>query len=67
MDQRRIQFIIDKEGNITVKTLEGFSGTTCTEKMQQLQVSLGGEQIDSGKTSAYYDPDYENPVEVKLD
>ena len=66
MDERRIKFIIDKQGNITVETLDGFSGTSCVEKMKHIQVLLGGEQMESGKTGAYYDPDYENPVSINM-
>lgn len=64
MGQKRVQFIIDKQGNYTMKTLEGIQGTACTEVTRNLEVAIGGVMAAEGKTDAYYRPDDEAPVTI---
>lgn len=57
MEKRTLQVRIDKEGNYTIETMEGFSGTLCTEKTQELVVAIGGDTVDESKKPEYYDGD----------
>lgn len=66
MDQKRIQFTIDPKGNWVMKTLEGFSGSSCTEQTRNLEVAIGGVVAAEGKTDAYYRPDDEAPVTIGM-
>ena len=66
MNQKRIQVVIDKQGNWTLKTLEGFAGTSCTDQTRNLEVAIGGAVAAEGKTDAYYRPDDEAPVTIGM-
>jgi hypothetical protein len=52
---KKIQIKIDEQGNYSLDMGEGFSGMSCTEKAQQLQIILGGEEKDSQTKPEYYD------------
>lgn len=64
---KKVKIIIDEKGNYTMQALEGFSGESCLEKTKDIELILGGTEVAEGKTSAYYDPDDDNPVCLNLD
>ena len=65
LTKRNIQIKIDAKGNFTFEAKEGFAGTSCVEQTRQLELVLGGNETDGGKTSAYYDGD-DNPISINL-
>ena len=52
---KRIQIKIDTQGNYSLDMGEGFAGMSCTEKAQQLQIILGGDEKDSQTKPEYYE------------
>ena len=66
MEQRKIKIIIEKSGDYSLEAMEGFSGTSCVEKTQQLELVLGGTMTAEGKKQSYYDTDPYDPVTLKL-
>lgn len=64
MSQKRVKFTIDTKGGYVMETLEGISGTSCTDVTRNLEVAIGGVQVDEKKTDAYYRPDDEAPVTI---
>lgn len=67
MQQKRIKVTIDQKGGYELEAMEGFSGTSCVEETQCIEVALGGVAVDEGKKDAYYNPDDSNPVSIDLD
>lgn len=65
--KKRIRITIDAKGNYGLEALEGFSGASCVEKTKDIELVLGGTEVDSGKTDAYFDPDDTNDVSINLD
>lgn len=64
--EKKMKITIHKDGAYSMEALEGFSGESCLEKTRDVELLLGGSEINSGKTAAYYDPDDENPVSIAL-
>lgn len=64
LNKKSIQVVIDKEGNYSIETMEGFSGTSCVEQTQELEVSIGGETVSSEKKPEYYFGDDQPPVTI---
>lgn len=67
LQQKRIKITIDQEGNYELEAMEGFSGTSCVEETQCIEVALGGVAIDEGKKAEYYESDDDAPVFVDID
>ena len=65
MQKRTLQVKIDPKGNYTIETMEGFAGTTCAEKTQELVVAIGGQTVDENKKPEYYDGD-QPPVTINI-
>lgn len=42
---KKVKFIIDNEGNFTAETLEGFSGTSCENTLDEIVASIGGAKL----------------------
>jgi hypothetical protein len=68
MEKRTIKVIIDKQGAYTVEAGEGFNGQSCVEKTKNVELLLGegATEVANGKTSAFYDPDGDNPISINL-
>ena len=49
-----------------VQAKEGFAGESCREKTKQLELMLGGEAVSTENTSAYYDSDGDNDINLNL-
>ena len=64
--KKKIKVTIDKKGNYTIKTLEGFAGEECVQKTQDLEVAIGGQIVDEGKTEDYF-RDPEDPIKITFD
>lgn len=64
--RRNVQIKVAKGGEFTLTAGEGLTGQGCVERTAQLELVLGGTEIDGGKTSSYYDGDGEAPVSIDL-
>lgn len=64
--KKSIKIVIDKNGNYTLIAGEGMEGASCVEKTRDIELVLGGHEIDSGKTDAYYKGD-DSPISINLD
>ena len=66
MNQKRVRITIGNQGEYEIKALEGFSGSSCVEQTRNIEIAIGGSEIDEGKTEDYYRPDGDNPVQLNL-
>ncbi len=66
MQKKSVRITITKDGSYTLEALEGFSGSSCVEQTQDLEVAIGGTTVESDKTEAYYNPDDDPSVKIKL-
>lgn len=66
MNKQVIQITIKKDGSYTLEAKEGFAGESCREKTKHLELMLGGEAVATENTSAYYDSDGDNDVNLNL-
>jgi hypothetical protein len=63
LTKKTVQIKIDKKGDVVLTAGEGFSGESCLEGTKDIEVILGGTEVDSGKTDSYYDPD-SDPLKI---
>lgn len=66
MNKQVIQIRIKKDGSYTLEAKEGFAGESCREKTKHLELMLGGEAVSSENTSAYYDYDGSDDMNLNL-
>lgn len=66
MNKQVIEIRIKKDGSYTLEAKEGFAGESCREKTKQLELMLGGEAVSSENTSAYYDYDGSDDMNLNL-
>lgn len=62
--RKQVEIVIDTKGNFKMEA-KGIQGTSCTEATRELELVLGGVEIDGGKTSSYYDGD-DTPISINL-
>lgn len=67
MERKKIKVTIKKDGAYTLEAQEGFSGTSCVEQTQDLEIAIGGSTIDEGKTSEYYNPEDDSELRITFD
>lgn len=65
LTKKKVQIRIAKDGSFTLTAGEGFTGESCTLQTRNLELILGGSEVGSGKTDAYYDGDGEAPVSIE--
>lgn len=63
LTKKKVKIVIAKDGSYTMTAMEGFQGESCTAQTKNLELILGGTEVGSGKTDAYYDGD-EAPVTI---
>lgn len=66
MNKQVIEIRIKKDGSYTLEAKEGFAGESCRDKTKQLELMLGGEAVSSENTSAYYDYDGSDDMNLNL-
>ena len=66
LQQRRIKIVVDPKGNYTMEAMDGFIGSQCSEKLQELELVLGGTLTEEKKKAEYYDPGAFDPLTLKL-
>lgn len=42
---KKVKFVIDKKGNFTAETLEGFSGNSCNKTLNEIVTAIGGAEL----------------------
>jgi len=63
MKQSKYTFTISPSGELKME-YEGVTGSQCLEETKEIEIAIGGQQIDSGKTDDFYkSPD---PQEGKI-
>lgn len=65
MEKRVVKITVAKDGTHRIEAMEGFSGESCINKTKDIELALGGIQIDSGKKDSYYEGD-DTPVSVDI-
>ncbi len=65
MQKKEVKITIGTDGTYKMEALEGFKGQSCTEQTKGLELILGGDKLDEGKTDRFYDPD-DNPVSIDI-
>ena len=65
LTKKVILITIDKKGQFSLEAKEGFTGENCLSKTKDLEVVLGGVEVDGGKTNSYYD-DAADPISLNL-
>jgi hypothetical protein len=65
MKTQRVRITIDTKGNPTLACLEGFEGENCLSQTKELEMVLGGTEVDGGKTPEYYDGG-NNPISINI-
>ena len=61
---KRATITIEPGGIVSIDLNEGFSGTSCTKRMDKIAVLIGGEVESERLKDSYYDSDPEDAVEV---
>jgi hypothetical protein len=61
---KRATITIDEKGNYDIDLGEGFAGTSCVEKANQIQVMIGGETKEQKEKDAYYEQEDVNFNEI---
>lgn len=51
--EKRLKVIIGKDGTYALET-SGFTGESCVNQTKDIEVLLGGQEVDSGKTDEYF-------------
>lgn len=59
---KKIKITVSKNGSYTIEAAEGFQGTSCTLKTQDIEQLIGGTLMDSGKKDEYYSGAPDNTV-----
>lgn len=67
MNYRKIQIVIDNEGNYTLEAMEGFSGASCVQGTQEIEVAIGGSTTESEKKDEYYMPDNDTSINLFIE
>ena len=65
MEKRVVKFVIPKDGSYRMEAMEGFAGQDCINKTKDIELILGGQQIDEGKKDEYYGGG-DNPAEINI-
>lgn len=48
--EKRIRIKIDKKGNVSARTIEGFEGENCHEAVDMVLATINGKCVKSGPT-----------------
>lgn len=65
MTKQTIKITVAKDGSYTMTALEGFAGQSCMEKTKDIELILGGNEVDGGKTDDFFKPD-DAPVTMDI-
>jgi hypothetical protein len=58
MAEKRVKFIVDKDGNYRAETISGFTGAGCHQTIESITACVGGSCNDQGdKDDAYRNDD----------
>lgn len=52
---KKVDIIINEDGSTEIDLVEGFSGMSCVEKSKEIELLIGGEQIDRKEKPEMYE------------
>lgn len=53
--QKHVKILINEDGSTEIDLIEGFSGMSCVEKSKEIELLIGGEQIEQKQKPEYYE------------
>lgn len=62
---KRMAITINQDGTTDIDLQEGFAGMSCVEKAKQIELIIGGQEVDQREKPSFYEPD--NPVNIGID
>lgn len=63
MRKNKYTFTISPSGEVKME-YEGVTGAQCLEETKEIELAIGGQQVDSGKTDDFYKPS--DPQEARI-
>lgn len=63
---KKVKIVINEDGTTDIDLLEGFSGMSCVEKSKEIELLLGGEQIEQKEKPEYYEAE-DNSIDLGID
>lgn len=62
---KQIDITINSDGTTDIDLKEGFSGMSCIEKSKQIELIIGGVQVEQKEKPEFYEPD--QTVDIGID
>lgn len=62
---KQMDIVFNPDGTTEIDLKEGFSGMSCVEKSKQLEIIIGGTQIEQKEKPEYYEAD--TSVDIGID
>ena len=62
---KQMDITINMDGITDIDLKEGFSGMSCVEKSKQIELIIGGTQVEQKEKPEYYEPD--TSVDIGID
>ena len=62
---KQMDIVFNSDGTTEIDLKEGFSGMSCVEKSKQLEIIIGGTQIEQKEKPEYYEAD--TSVDIGID
>lgn len=53
--QKHVKILINEDGSTEIDLIEGFSGMSCVEKSKEIELLIGGAQIEQKQKPEYYE------------
>ena len=66
MKRQDVKIIIKADGSFSMEAGEGIKGMNCREATRELEQALGGVQLGSENTAAYYEGDDDGGLGINL-
>lgn len=67
MKKETVEIRINENGGFSLQAKEGFKGSSCVKRTQDLELALGGRVVSTEKTKEFYEGDPTNPVTLNID
>ena len=62
---KQMDIVLNPDGTTEIDLKEGFSGMSCVEKSKQLEIIIGGTQVEQKEKPEYYEAD--TSVDIGID
>lgn len=63
---KKVKIIINEDGTTEIDLIEGYSGMSCVEKSREIELLLGGKEIERKEKPEYYDAE-DNSIDLGID